>query len=232
MASSSAAWAWPNSESSRPASMRDSSRTRASWSRRTTPLLVTLPSLDFATTRWLSANAATWGRWVTTMTCASLASLARRRPTSTAALPPTPASTSSKTNVGTGSAPAKTTSMASMTLDSSPPDAPLVSGRAGAPDLDLVRAVRAELCRRGDGDADPGVRHGQGRQLAGDLLGEPAGGLVPGGGELAGQLPGRRRELCLLGGEGGDLVVVAVQLAGPRGGGLGPAQHGGEVAAG
>ena len=133
MASSSSACAWPYSESSRLASIRDSSRIRAGWSSRVTPLAVTRPSPDFSTTRWLSANAATWGRWVTTITCEDRASRARRRPISTAARPPTPASTSSNTNVGTGSAPANTTSMASMTRDSSPPEAPLCSGSGGAP---------------------------------------------------------------------------------------------------
>ena len=58
---------------------------------------------------------------------------ASRRPISTAALPPTPASTSSKRYVGTGSVPANTTSTASITRDSSPPDAPLAMGRGGAP---------------------------------------------------------------------------------------------------
>ena len=61
-----------------------------------------VPSLDFSTTTWRSAYAATCGRWVTTSTWAVLASSASRRPTSTAARPPTPASTSSNTNVGTG----------------------------------------------------------------------------------------------------------------------------------
>jgi len=51
----------------------------------------------------------------------------------TAAWPPTPASTSSKTSVGGPPEPAKTTSIASITRDSSPPDAPFCRGRAGAP---------------------------------------------------------------------------------------------------
>ena len=42
----------------------------------------------FSTTRCWSANAATWGRWVTTITWAVRASRASRRPISTAALPP------------------------------------------------------------------------------------------------------------------------------------------------
>ena len=50
-ASSSSACAWPNSESSRPASIRDSSRTRSGPSSRTTPLAVTSPSPDFSTAR-------------------------------------------------------------------------------------------------------------------------------------------------------------------------------------
>ena len=99
----------------------------------TTPLRVTLPSSLLTTCRCASAKAATCGRWVTTRTWWSRASRASRRPTSTAARPPTPASTSSNTMTGTGSAPAKTTSTASITRDSSPPDAPLCSGRSGAP---------------------------------------------------------------------------------------------------
>ena len=52
-----------------------------------------------ATTTWVSANAATWGRWVTTSTWRSAARAARARPTARAARPPMPASTSSKTSV-------------------------------------------------------------------------------------------------------------------------------------
>ena len=55
------------------------------------------------------------------------------RPATVAPAPPTPASTSSKMNVGTGSVPAITTSIASMTRDSSPPDAPRPSGRGSEP---------------------------------------------------------------------------------------------------
>ena len=69
-------------------------------SRTVSPEVVTVPSLDFSTTTCRSAYAATCGRWVTTRTWAVRASSASRRPTSTAAAPPTPASTSSKTNVG------------------------------------------------------------------------------------------------------------------------------------
>ena len=85
----------------RPASGTAPGRRPASSSA-VSPEVVTDPSLLLRTTTWWSANAATCGRWVTTSTCADRASAARRRPISTAALPPTPASTSSKTNVGTG----------------------------------------------------------------------------------------------------------------------------------
>ena len=117
-------------------------------SSRVSPELVTEPSLAFSTRTCRSAYAATCGRWVTTSTCAVRASWASRRPTSTAAAPPTPASTSSNTNVGTGLVPASATSRASITRDSSPPDAPLCSGRGSAPgvggqqELDLVDAAR------------------------------------------------------------------------------------------
>ena len=59
---SSSACAWPSSESSIPANMRESSRTRPPRSNRVTPLDVTMPSLDFSTTRCTSAKAATCGR--------------------------------------------------------------------------------------------------------------------------------------------------------------------------
>ena len=131
--------------------MRDSSRTRPSSSSALHAAAGDRAvARSCATTRCRSANAATCGRWVTTTTWAVRASRASRRPTSTAAWPPTPASTSSNTNVGTGSAPAKTTSTASITRDSSPPDAPRCSGRgrrAGVraqQQLDVVDAVRAE----------------------------------------------------------------------------------------
>ena len=68
--------------------------------RRATLAAVTCPALSLVTTTCWSAKAATCGRWVTTMTWAVRASRASRRPTSTATLPPMPASTSSKTKVG------------------------------------------------------------------------------------------------------------------------------------
>src|SRR4029450_3993750 len=82
--------------------MRESSRTRPAWSSIVTPLRVTRPALDFSTTRCRSAKAATCGRCVTTRTWAIAARVARRGPTSTAAVPPTPAWTSAKRKGGTG----------------------------------------------------------------------------------------------------------------------------------
>src|SRR5690606_37249412 len=148
--SSSAACVRAASESSWPESMRASSRTRSGPSTGTTSDSVTV-SLDpscRATTRWRSANAATWARCVTTMTCADRASSASRRPTSTAAFPPTPASTSSNTKVAGRTAPdpsavARATSRASMMRESSPPEALRPSGRAGAPSWDASRISTA-----------------------------------------------------------------------------------------
>ncbi len=69
-------------------------------------------------------------------------------PISTAAAPPTPASTSSKTKVGTGLVPASATSSASITRDSSPPDAPLCSGRGRSPRVGQRAAARPRRRRR------------------------------------------------------------------------------------
>jgi DNA repair protein RecN (Recombination protein N) len=94
---------------------------------------LSMPSSSLVTRKWWSAKAATCGRCVTARTWAWSARRARRRPTSTAALPPMPASTSSNTSVGTVVRSASTTSSASMSRDSSPPLAPLASGRSGEP---------------------------------------------------------------------------------------------------
>src|SRR5690606_27886268 len=130
---SSRAWVRAASESASPESSRAISASRSSPTRRVTLEAVTAPSLDFTTDRWLLAKAATWARWVTAMTWEVRASCARRLPTSIAAAPPMPASTSSNTKVGTGSVPAITTSIASMTRESSPPDAPRETDRGSAP---------------------------------------------------------------------------------------------------
>src|ERR1039457_5862804 len=157
------------------------------------------------------------------MTCASLASLASLRPISTAALPPTPASTSSNTNVGTGSAPA---GCPVAQRQRGPPRV------GGEPDLNLVSAVRAEFAGGQDGRRELRVRHGQGGKLAGDLGREASGRCPAQRGELPGPLGDPGTEPLLLLGEPGDPVVVAVELGEPAGGLLGPAEHRSQVTGG
>ena len=167
------------------------------------PELVTVPSEDFSTTTWRSAYAATCGRWVTTSTWALRASWAsRRRPRRPP--PPTPASTSSKTKVGTGLVPARATSRASITRDSSRPTRPrqrpgLGSSVGREEQLHLVDpgrgvaqppAVDQERPAVGVGrlvdlglphlDGQAGVRHGEQRQLGGHLRGQPVGSCAAG----------------------------------------------------
>ena len=133
---------------------------------------VTSPEASFTTRRWFVAKAATCARCVTTITCARSASVARRRPISIAAEPPTPASTSSNTNVGTSLDAAMTTSMASITRESSPPDAPLPSGRGSLPGCgrsssDTTSAPRSHRARRAVAHLDDqlGTGHGERREL-------------------------------------------------------------------
>ena len=169
-----------------------------------TPHVVTEPSLASRPRGGGRRTPRPAGRWVTTSTCADAASRASRRPTSTAALPPTPASTSSKTKVGTGLVPARHTSRASITRDSSPPEAPLASGPRLAPGVGGQQRistsstpVRAEP-EPAAADREPssrrsaahrrraGVRHRQAGQLAGQLGGEPRGGRRRACGSAAG----------------------------------------------
>ena len=189
----------PSSESSMPASIRASSRTRPSPSSTCTPLRGDLrrhrPSRP---RRCRSANAATCGRWVTTSTWACRPAGPAGAPTSSAARPPTPASTSSKTKVGTGSPPpASTTSRASITRDSSPPEAALADaagpgrrggGAAGArprrrragPNRTGVASPGSRSpsgsARRPSATCTTAVRHGQLGQLGGDRARRGAGG--------------------------------------------------------
>jgi hypothetical protein len=69
-----------------------------------------------------------------------------------------------------------TTSSASITRDSSPPDAPLPSGRGSLPGCGL-NSARPELVARRDLDDDLGSGHGEGAQLGADTRRE----VGPGG---------------------------------------------------
>src|SRR3954449_12451608 len=236
--------------------MRASSRTRSSPSTARMSVAVTpcAVSGDLSTTRWVSANAATCARWVTTTTWCSRASRASRRPISPAAWPPTPASTSSNTITGTGSAPAKTTSMASITRESSPPEAPLCTGRGGAPgggagrrasppgsrstaggrrgagrqreqQGDLVEALGPGLVGVGlDREGHPRALHGQPGELVAHLGGEPLGCGAAAGGELPAQLVDLRAGRVAFSGQLLQRLVGDVELLQPVAGLLGPPQ--------
>src|SRR5699024_7029900 len=135
--SSSSAWARATSEASSPASILASSRIRAERSSVSTVELVAPSGEDLMICRCVPAWAATWGRWATTITCACRASLARRCPTASAARPPMPASISSNTNTGAAERSWReedsATSRASITRESSPPEAAWATGRCRAP---------------------------------------------------------------------------------------------------
>src|SRR6266545_2095257 len=126
---SSSAWTAAASLSGSPESIRDSSATRSEPSSK---VAVARPSA-FSTRMCRSAKEAICGRWVTTSTCRLAAKAANRFPTATAALPPIPASTSSKTSVGTSSRSTMTLRQASMVRESSPPEATLESGSGACP---------------------------------------------------------------------------------------------------
>src|SRR6266540_2102695 len=127
---SSSAWTAAASLSGSPESIRDSSATRSEPSSKAA---LARPSA-FSTRMCRSAKEAICGRWVTTSTCRLAAKAANRFPTATAALPPIPASTSSKTSVGTSSRSTMTLRQASMVRESSPPEATLESGSGACPD--------------------------------------------------------------------------------------------------
>ena len=68
-------------------------------------------------------------------TCRRRETIFRRSPTILAVLPPIPMSTSSKMSVGTLSTSDSTVLIASMTRESSPPEATFTSGLSGSPGL-------------------------------------------------------------------------------------------------
>ena len=107
------------------------------------------PSTSFSSRKWTSASEATCGRWVMQMTWRPSPSARRRSPTTRAVLPPTPASISSKTRVPAPAARPRPLS-ASITRESSPPEAASRSGAASIPgfgrdpQLDRLAAAGAE----------------------------------------------------------------------------------------
>ena len=94
-----------------------------------------------ATRMWAPPRAATCGLCVTTSTCTRSATRARRAPTAAAVAPPTPLSTSSNTSVGTDPPLISTTFSASISRDSSPPEAILSSAPGVWPGLVEIRKV-------------------------------------------------------------------------------------------
>ena len=93
----------------------------------------------FATRRCAAPRAATCGLCVTTSTCTRSATRASRSPTAAAVAPPMPESTSSNTRVGTAEPPDSTTFSASISRDSSPPEAMRPSGPGAWPGLVAIR---------------------------------------------------------------------------------------------
>ena len=86
-----------------------------------------------------SAQAATWGRWVTHSTWRSRPRRASSLPTISATRPPIPTSTSSKISVGTALSRLVMTWIASPMRDSSPPEATLARLRSGWPAFAATR---------------------------------------------------------------------------------------------
>ncbi len=127
-------------------------RARAPASSRVTrPELVTVPSLDFSTSTWRSANAATCGRWVTDEHLGVLG----ERGEAAADLDRGGAADAGVHLVederrAPGWCRRGRPRSASITRDSSPPEAPLCSGRGSEPDvgreqeLDVVEPAAAE----------------------------------------------------------------------------------------
>ena len=89
--------------------------------------------------KWVSAMAASWGRWVTQSTCFRRLTWASFSATFWAARPETPVSTSSNTNVPMASCSASTFFSASMIRASSPPEAIRAMGFKSSPALADMR---------------------------------------------------------------------------------------------
>src|SRR4051794_30684624 len=170
--------------------MRTISATSSSPSTRSTAARVSPACDDFVMRKWAEACEATCGRCVMQTTCASEPSARSRAPTARAVLPPTPASTSSKTSVGEPAPAAKPVS-ASMTRESSPPEAASRSGEAGMPALvatmNSIRSAPVEVKPSGGGST--GISE----------LPPPLPRCSPPGPALPGGPPGPLRQLLQLG---------------------------------
>src|SRR4030042_1374700 len=151
------------------------------------------------------------GRCVTHTPCLDAASLARRSPTERATSPPMPASTSSKISVLIRSEAASTPLIASMTRESSPPEAIERRRLNGSPGVGGMRNSQDTRAARGRAAllAQPPARCDELALRAADLPFQPPFLLlvVLHGGELL----LARREVCE---HGGDRAAV-LALRGP-----------------
>src|SRR5437899_506746 len=133
--SSSRAWPRAVSVTRSPASMRAISSTRASPASPSTATRERPARTVLVTRTWWPARPAIGARWVTQSTWRPSATAASFCATTEATRPPMPASTSSKTIVGTRSAFARTVVSPSIVRESSPPEATRASGRTSSPGL-------------------------------------------------------------------------------------------------
>ena len=179
-------------------SIRQSSATTPSPSSASTVVSAVSVSADFSMRKWVPASAAICGRCVMHRTCRPSPSARSRSPTARAVWPPTPASTSSNTSVRDSPAPA-TVMSASMTRESSPPDAASRMGAAGTPGLGASRnstrslPVGADLLPGLQHDLERRALHRQRVQLLADALGELRRRLLSRPRHLPGQLGAARR---------------------------------------
>ena len=147
--------------------------------------------------------------------------LAERRsfsPTTAAVRPPMPASTSSKTSVRPGCSPAPSVLNASMTRDSSPPEAMRASGRGSSPRfggqeelaaVDPAAVPGRRALRRSSAARRTARRPSPGRRARASSAGPDAGGGVP-----RAPTAGVRREEPVARGRSAD--SAASLCAGPR----------------
>ena len=168
----------------------------------------------FSTRKWWSANEATCGRCVTHSTCRCAPSDCSSRPTVAATAPPMPASTSSKTSVGTWPTSLAATWIARPMRDSSPPDATRDSGPTGCFACAAIRNSSESspwLGRRGqrlERDFEPPAGHRERAHRRGHAMLELGSGEAalrrgaPASGGTAWPLAPRARQRLDIGGRG------------------------------